>query len=66
MRTASGSVGLRMTAHNFRHSYALRLEAAGVRVADIPAFMGDEVETVQATYLNHPGEDDRARALAAM
>ena len=66
MRMAAASVGIRMTAHNFRHDYALRLRAAGLEAPDIALFMGDEVETVNNTYLNHPSQDARTRALAAL
>lgn len=66
LRMATASVGLRMTAHNFRHDYALRMDRAGVKTADLAKFIGDTVETVMCTYLNHASEDAEALALAAL
>ena len=54
---ASAKAGARMTAHNLRHDYALRMERAGVRVTDFARLIGDTERTVIETYLSHPSRE---------
>jgi integrase len=63
LRLATTRARVPFSAHNFRHACALRWESRGMRVADIAAYLGDTVGTVQQCYLNHPSKDARKLVL---